>query len=137
MKPLASILVSFSAVMLVVHVASWKLVEKWYGGDDSWIKPRLTPLRVLRGEAVYWVLVLAAWPLWRSRFAKITFSIFAAVHLGGWIAAELRPESLTTDPEPRHARLTLTRAVTIFDLAEVFPLVAVAAYGLSYILGVK
>jgi hypothetical protein len=136
MKPLASILVSCSAVMLVVHAMSWKLVEKWYGGD-SWVKRRLTPLRVLRGEAVYWVTVMAAWPLWRSAVAKITFSIFAAVHLGGWVAAELRPERLTTDPEPPYPRRTITRAVTVFDLAEVFPLVAVAAYGLSCILGAK
>jgi hypothetical protein len=137
MKPLASILVIYTAVMLGVHLLSWRLVERWYGGSDSWVKRRLTPLRVLRGEALYWGLVLAAWPLWPSVLVKIAFTVFGTIHFGGWLAAESRCLRIAQGPESSSSRRALTRAITIFDLAEVFPLVAVAACGLIYLLGAR
>ena len=85
----AALLLVYASLMLVIHVTSWKLVEHWYGGA-SWVKRWLPLDRVVRGEAVFWVLVLLAWPLWRPRAFRIIIAIFAVIHLVVWIVVDAR-----------------------------------------------
>ncbi len=92
---------------------------------------------MLRVEALYWALVLAAWPLWRSVYARVVLAVFAAIHIGVWFAAEWRPARLANAPESPSSRRALARVVTAFDSIEVLPLVAVAVYCLSYLLRAK
>src|SRR3989304_10262848 len=94
MKVLSALLVLATVAMLGIHLTSWRLVGKWYAREESWVKNHLSPMRVIRGEAVYWSLALAAWPLWTSLVWKILVGLFAAIHLGGWLVAELRRSRL-------------------------------------------
>ena len=64
-KPFASILLFYALLALAMHLSSWEIVKRRYGEQDSWVKRRLPPMRVLRAEALYWLLGLLAWSLWR------------------------------------------------------------------------
>jgi hypothetical protein len=126
MKPLALAILVGTIAMLAVHISSWKLVEAWYGAGGSRLGGILTPLRVLRGEAVYWALVLAAWPLWHPLAMKMAVAMFAAIHLAAWWIGEIRRAKIAAGPGDNPSRRKLARAVTVFDLIETLPLVAVA-----------
>lgn len=123
MKILAFILIAYTAVMLLIHLTSWKLLQKWSGPEDSWTRRRLSAQVVLRIEALYWLLVLASWPFWPSTSWKAVVAVFAAIHLGAWLVGELR--SVRAGPPqalPRKAH----RYIIAFDLVEAGALVAIA-----------
>jgi hypothetical protein len=82
---LAALLLLTTPAMLAVHLASYKLVQQWYAPSAGWAARWLPPMRVLRLEAGYWALALAAWPVWQSVGAKALVMVFASLHLLGWI----------------------------------------------------
>jgi hypothetical protein len=133
MKILAMVLIAYSAVMLVIHLTSWKLLEKWHGPENSWVKRRFPAQAALRVEAVYWLLVLASWPFWPSAGWKAMLVVFAVIHLGVWLADELRSlRSGAPATPPRKAH----RFIVAFDLVEAGALVAIAWVSIFQVLRV-
>ncbi len=63
MKILVFVLLAYTAVMLLIHVSTGKLLKEWDGPAESWIKSQFPPQRVLRVEALYWSFSLAIWTL--------------------------------------------------------------------------
>lgn len=123
MRILAFVLIAYTALMLLIHVTSWKLLQKWAGAGDSWAKRWFPSRAALRVEAVYWLLALAIWPFWPSTGWKAVVAVFAVIHLGAWLVGELRsaregPPSVL----PRKAH----RFIVAFDLVEAGALVAIA-----------
>lgn len=123
MKVLAFVLIGYTAVMLLIHVSSWKLLKQWDGAGDSWVKRRFSAQVALRVEALYWLLVLASWPFWPSVGWKAVVVVFAVIHLFAWVVGELR--AVRTGGSPSLPRKT-HRYIVGFDLAETGVLVAIA-----------
>ena len=124
MKVLSALLVLATVAMLGIHLTSWRLVGKWYAREQSWVKNHLSPMRVIRGEAAYWGLTLAAWPLWTSLVWRILVGLFAAIHLGGWLVAELRRSRLQSMVGDERKQRTVALAVAGFDFVEAFAPIA-------------
>ncbi|HET8635398.1 MAG TPA: hypothetical protein VFL96_00950 [Acidobacteriaceae bacterium] len=123
MRILALALIAYTGVMLVIHFSSWKLLQKWAGAEDLWASRWFSAQVALRVEAVYWLLVLAMWPLWPSAGWKALVVVFAVIHLGAWAAGELRNVREGGLPAlPTKAR----RFVVGFDLVEAVALAAIA-----------
>ena len=123
MRILAFALIAYTAVMLLIHVMSWQLLQKWAGAGDSWVKRRFSARMALRVEAVYWLLALAMWPLWPLAGWKVLVVVFAAIHLGAWAVGELQAIRAGGLPSmPMKAR----RFIVAFDLIEAGALAAIA-----------
>jgi hypothetical protein len=125
MNPLALSILAATIAMLAVHIGSWKLVEAWYGAGGSRLGGVLTPLRVVRGEAIYWVLVLLGWPLWRPLALKVSVATFAAIHCAAWMVGEFKRQQIVAGPAKSSSRRKLAQAITVFDWIETFALLAV------------
>lgn len=133
MKILAFVLIAYTAVMLLIHVTSWKLLEQWNAPGDSWAKRRFSAQTALRVEALYWLLVLASWPFWPSVGWKAVVVVFAVIHLGAWLEGELRRArvgGLSSPPVKAH------RFIVAFDLVEAGALVAIAWFSVFHLLRV-
>ncbi len=135
MKYLASAILSYTLLMLAVHVSSWNLVLAWYGEAESWAKRWLRPRWVLRGEAFYWGLTLLGWGLWTSLIMRIAVACFAVLHIGAWAAGELHPTQTEPVARPESLRRRLAMAIGLFDLAEAFALVAVGWCATCFVIG--
>jgi len=130
MKILALALIAYTVVMLVIHLSSWKLLQKWAGAEDSWARRAQVALRV---EAAYWLLALAVWPVWPSAGWKALVVGFAAIHLSAWAVGELRSGRVGPLPAvPQKAH----RFIVGFDLVEAAALVAIVWIGVVQILQV-
>jgi hypothetical protein len=130
MELLALVLIAYTAVMLLIHVTSWKLLKQWNGPGDSWAGRWLSAQVVLRVEALYWLLVLASWPFWPSTGWKTVVVIFALIHVAAWIAGELRAiRSGAVSALPPRAH----RVIVAFDLVEASALVAIAWFVVAFI----
>lgn len=133
MRILAFAILAYTAVMLVIHLSSWKLLQKWAGAEDSWARRWFSAQVALRVEAVYWLLVLAMWPLWPSPGWKVLVVVFAIIHLGAWAAGELRKCREGGLPVlPTKAR----RFIVGFDLVEAVALAAIAWLAVAQVLQV-
>lgn len=130
-KILAVVLVVYTAGMLLIHLTSAKLLRKWNSPGDSWAKRRFSPQVILRIEALYWLLILASWPLWPSSAWKAVVAVFAAIHLAGWLAGELQAarSGTPTAPPPKAHRF-----IVAFDLVETIALVAIAWFVVFHLL---
>lgn len=134
MTTLALIVAIYTLPMLVIHVSTGKILEAWDGADGSLIKERFPPRRALRVEAAYWILVLAAWPLWRAAAWKALVAIFAAIHIGIWLTNELGKVQISGAPDqqsPHNGRLN--RAIVAFDFIEAAMLVAIGVLTILYL----
>lgn len=131
MKILAVVLIAYSAGMLLIHLSSWKLLEKWQRSEGSWAKRRFPPRVVLRIEALYWLLVLAGWPLWPSAGWKSLVVVFAAIHLSFWLAGELQASrsGAVTGPPPKTHRF-----IVAFDMVEAVALIAIGWFAVIHLL---
>lgn len=131
MKILAVVLIVYSAGMLLIHLSSWKLLEKWKSPEGSWVKRRFPPQLVLRIEALYWLLILASWPLWPSTAWKAMVVVFAAIHLAVWLAGEVQTirSGVVTAAPPKTRRF-----IVAFDLVEAVALVAIAWFAAFHLL---
>lgn len=118
MKILAVVIIAYTVGMLVIHLSSWKLLEKWQRSVGAWFSPGM----VLRIEALYWLLVLASWPFWPSAGWKTLVVVFAAIHLGFWMAGELRAMRLGALTAPP---AKVNRYIVAFDLVEAVALIAI------------
>lgn len=132
MRVLGLFVAIYAPVMLLIHVSTGRILEAWNGQPDSWISRWFPPGRALRVEGVFWLLALAAWPLWRPLVWKVLVVIFALIHLGIWGAGELtagRQESsaFTTSP-------TVKRIIVVFDAVEAFVLVALGVVTVLYLI---
>ena len=134
MSWIAIALLLATLVMLAIHLTSWKLVQAWYGAPGSWVLRRLGPMCVLRMEAAYWALALAAWPLWWSSWLKVVVPACAAIHLAGWGAGEFHRSRVEARPAEERTRQRLVTAVTLFDFVESIVLLAVAWFAARQIL---
>ncbi|MDE3178925.1 MAG: hypothetical protein KGM47_04615 [Acidobacteriota bacterium] len=137
MKILAFIIIAYTAVMLLIHVSTAKILEAWdesVGPAGSWIKRRFPPQRALRVEALYWVLTLVAWSFWRSLGWKVVVVVFAAIHLGIWAAGELHAIRLNSSDAVPANNHKAHRAIIAFDLIEAVMLVAIAWLSVLYLL---
>lgn len=133
MNILAPILIAYTGVMLAIHVSTARILDAWNGAADSWISRRFPPQRALRTEALYWVLVLAGWSLWRQAGWKVVIVIFAVIHLAVWAAGEAGVIRLTAPGDSTAARKERLVIIT-FDLAEAVVLVAVAIFAVLHLL---
>lgn len=123
MRILALTFAAYTVVMLVIHLSSWKLLQRWAGAGDSWTSRRFSAQTALRLEAFYWLLVLVMWPLWPSAGWKVLVVVFAVIHLGAWAVGELRKVREGGLPAlPTRAR----RFIVGFDLVEAVALAAIA-----------
>lgn len=128
---LAVVLVAYTAGMLLIHLTSAKLLRKWNGPGNSWAKRRFPPQGILRIEALYWLLILASWPLWPSPAWKAVVVVFAAIHLAVWLAGELQTirSGAPTAPPPKAHHF-----IVAFDLIETIALVAIAWFAVFHLL---
>jgi hypothetical protein len=125
--------IAYTAVMLLIHVTSWKLLQLWSGPGDSWAKRWFSAQAALRVEAVYWLLILVSWPFWPSAGWKAVVVVFAVIHLGAWLVGELRTLRVGGLPgPPRNAH----RFIVAFDLVEAGALVAIAWFAVMHVLTV-
>jgi len=122
---LAVVILAFTALMLAIHVSAWWLVRSWYGARDSWAGRALAPIGVLRFEAAYWTLALAAWALWRSVPMKLLVAVFAALHLAGWMWGELKRRDSAAGVRSGRPPRYLPAIVTAFDWVETLALLAI------------
>ncbi len=133
MKTLAILIAAFTPAMLVIHLSTARILKAWNGEADSWIKRQFPPRRALRVEALYWMLTLAAWPLWRAPAWEIAVVLFSGIHLSIWLVGELRPIHLTDHREGVGALTRrLHRTIIAFDLIEAVVLVAVGGVALLF-----
>jgi hypothetical protein len=122
MKILILLAISFTALMLLIHVSTWKLFQKWSDPNGAWIKEKFSPQRALRVEALYWLLCLGSWTLWPSSAWKAMVVVLAGIHLGVWAASELHVVPVSAlQTQSRKAR----RFIVAFDLAEALALLAI------------
>ncbi|MGH9326913.1 MAG: hypothetical protein ACRD2B_09555 [Terriglobia bacterium] len=135
MKILALVITLYTLPMLLIHFSTPRILNAWNGNASSWIKRQFSPRRALRIEAIYWLLSLAAWPLWRAVAWKTLVVVFATIHLGVWLSGEFGKVQLESDSKhnPAHAR-KLDRAIITFDLIEAVVLVAVGTLAALYLL---
>jgi len=131
MKILALLVAIYAPVMLLIHLSTGKILKAWNEQSDSWINRWFPPRRALRTEALFWLLALAAWFLWRPLAWKIVVVVFAVIHLGIWGANEFAVNrksvsALTATPNMR-------RVIVAFDLVEAFVLAAVGAVAVLYL----
>lgn len=132
MRVLGLFVAIYAPVMLLIHVSTGKILEAWNEQPDSWISRWFPPGRALRVEGVFWLLALAAWPLWRPLVWKVLVVIFALIHLGIWGAGELTADrqegsAFTTSP-------TVKRIIVVFDAVEAFVLVALGVVTVLYLI---
>lgn len=129
MNVLATVLIAYSAGMLLIHLSSWKLLQKWRRPGGSWVRRWFPPHSVLRIEALYWVLILASWPFWPSAAWKAVLIAFAVIHLGVWLAGEVQASrsGAVAAPPPRAHRYIIA-----FDLVESVALVAIAWFAAAH-----
>ena len=122
MKALILLAISFTALMLLIHLSTWKILKKWSEPNGSWIKTMFSPQRALRVEAIYWLLCLGGWTLWPSSAWKAMVIVLAGIHLGIWAASELHvvPVSAMQTQSGKTRRF-----IVAFDLAEAGALVAI------------
>lgn len=133
MRILAFALVAYTAVMLLIHVTSWKLLQKWAGAGDSWVKRWFSARAALRVEVVYWLLTVAIWPFWPSEGWKAVVVVFAVIHFGAWAVGERQAVRTGGLPAmPMKAR----RFIVVFDLVEAGALASIAWFTVSNLLGV-
>lgn len=135
MKILALVIAVYTLPMLLIHVSTTKILKAWSGGVGSWITRHFSPQRALRVEAFYWLLTLLVWSIWQPTAWKVLVALFAAIHLGIWLAAELGKIQLSGEAtgDHEHAR-RLDRAIIIFDLVEAVVLVAVGSLAVLYLM---
>jgi hypothetical protein len=131
MKILAIIITLYAPVMLLIHVSTGKILRAWNEQPESRISRWFTPRRALRVEGAFWLLALAAWPLWRPLVLKVLVVIFASIHLGIWGASEFttgrqKGPAFTTSP-------TAKRIIVIFDSLEAFVLAVLEVVAVLYL----
>ncbi|MGH9437246.1 MAG: hypothetical protein ACRD22_04945 [Terriglobia bacterium] len=134
MKILALIVAAYTVVMLLIHVSTAKILDAWNGPAGSWIKRWFPPQRALRVEALYWLLTLAAWPLWPSSAWKTLVVVFAAIHFAVWGAGELRTIHLSGGGDLSSETHQARGVIIVFDLVEAAVLVAVGWLTVFYLL---
>jgi hypothetical protein len=128
MKILAAVLIACTAVMLLIHVTSWKLLQLWSGPGYSWVNRWFSAQAALRVEAIYWLLILVSWSFWPSAGWKAVVVVFAVIHLGAWLVSELRTRrvgGLLSSPQNAHW------LIVAFDLVEAGTLVAIAWFAVT------
>lgn len=130
MKILPSVLLAYTAIMLLIHVTSWKLLEVWNTPGGSWIKRRFSAQTALRVEALYWLLLLAAWPFWPSAAWKTVVVVFGLIHIGAWLVGE---RSVIRSGAPPAMPVKARRLIVAFDLVEAVALVAIAWTTAAYL----
>jgi len=118
--------------MLLIHLSTGRILKDWNQRPDSWISRWFPPLRALRVEGIFWLLVLAAWSLWRPLAWKIVLVVFAAIHLAIWAADEFggRARGLSAfNVGPKMERIIVT-----FDLVESAVLATVGVVAVMYLM---
>ena len=84
MRFLAIIIAIYVPVMLLIHVSTGRILKAWNEQPGSRLSRWFPPRRALRVEAVFWLLALAAWSLWRPLAWKAVVSLCRdpSCHLG-------------------------------------------------------
>ena len=131
MKILALLIAVYAPVMLLIHVSTGKILKAWNKQPDSGISLWFPPQRALRVEGTFWLLALAAWPLWRPFVLKVLVVAFSAIHFGIWAAAEFRgrgkgESAFTASPATK-------RAIVAFDLVEAVMLAWIGTVAILYL----
>jgi hypothetical protein len=132
MKILAVVVAAYTPLMLLIHLSTGRILKDWNQRPDSWISRWFPPLRALRVEGIFWLLVLAAWSLWRPLAWKIVLVVFAAIHLAIWAADEFggRARGLSAfNVGPKMERIIVT-----FDLVESAVLATVGVVAVMYLM---
>lgn len=123
MKILAFLIAIYTLLMLLIHVSTSKILKAWDEQPDSWISRWFPSRLALRTEALFWLLVLAAWPLWRPVVWKVLVVGFAVIHSAIWATREFLAKGKRGSPST--ASPVMKRAIVAFDLVEAFVLAAV------------
>ena len=132
MKIPALLIAVYTPVMLLIHVSTGKILRAWNEQPDSRISRWFTPRCALRVEGVFWLLALAAGPLWQSLVLKVLVAVFSAIHFAIWIAGEFRVDwksdsAFATSP-------TWKRIIVIFDSVEALVLAVLGVVAVSYLI---
>lgn len=131
MKVLGLLIAFYTPVMLLIHVTTSKILKAWNEHTDSWISRRFPPKRALRVEGIYWILALAAWPLWQPMIWKVLVVLFAMIHLGIWSASEFtagrKQESFFTTSR------TMNQIIVAFDSVEAMVLAALEVVAVLFL----
>lgn len=132
MKILCLLIAFYTAVMLLIHVTTSKILVAWKEHPASWISLRFPPQRALRIEGVYWLLALVAWPLWHAVIWKVLVAFFALIHLGIWGASEFtagreKGSSFATSP-------TINQIIVAFDSVEALVLAALEVIAVMFLI---
>ena len=122
MRILGLVIAVYAPVMLLIHVSTGKILRAWNEQPDSRISRWFPPRRALQVEGMFWLLALAAWPLWQRLAWKVLVILFATIHIAIWAADEFRSSrknasDFSTSP-------AMNRAIVAFDLIEAFVLAA-------------
>lgn len=124
-KPLYALIVAFTLAMMAVHLNTGRLIKQWTGRRGSWLPEWFTVTNLVRGEALYWALVLLSRPWKIAPPMKFVVAIFATLHLAVWLLAEFRRMrgssrlgAVTGSPRAVHA-------IAAFDFVEAIALLAV------------
>lgn len=131
MKTLALLLAIYTPLMLLIHLSTGKILKAWNEEPASWISRWFPPRRALRIEALFWILALAGWFLWRSLPWKVLVVVFAAIHLGIWGADEF------AGGRKNASAFSVTggmrQAIVAFDFLEACFLVAVGVVAVMFV----
>lgn len=130
MKILASLVIAYTAVMLLIHLTSWELLRRWDAPGNSWIKRWFSAQTALRVEAVYWLLLLASWPFWPSAAWEVVVVAFAVIHIGAWLVGERRAIRRGAAPA---SLAKAHRYIVGFDLVEAGALIAIVWSTVLYV----
>lgn len=132
MRFLAVVLLAYTAVMLLIHLSTSKIMKEW-GRPGSWLQRGFPPQRLLQVEALYWLLALASWRLWPGSAVKTMVVVFAVIHLSIWAAGELRLFHLNLGTEQVNTTSTIDRLIIGFALAEAAGLVAMGCFAVLFL----
>ncbi len=132
MRFLAVIVLAYSAVMLLIHLSTSKILKEW-SRPGSWLQERFPPQRLLQVEALYWLLALASWRLWPGSAAKAMVVVFAVIHLSIWAAGEMRLFHLNIGSAQTNTARKVDRFIIGFDLAEAAALVAIGCFAVLFL----
>lgn len=135
MEILAFIIAVYTVAMLLIHFSTARILKAWSGAGSGWIKTQFPPRRALRVEALYWLLSLSAWPVWRTAAWKALVVVFAVIHIGVWLGGEFGGLQLHSEGggDPMHAG-RFDRAIITFDLVEAAVLLAMGTLTVLYLL---
>lgn len=114
MRFTSTLLLAFTAAMILVHLTSGRLLRSaWRAEAPGW----LSVLNIFRFEGIYYLALMVYAVSQRGRFLLLPLLVMAALHVAGWAMAERRRDWLA-EAGGEATRARILAGVQVFDLAE-------------------